>query len=135
MGEDITIINALYNSLQRVECKLDDIIDDMSTIKIKQAQIDTSLKDHIENTEPKKSSGMDTAKAFILKYIIPIALAILMLGRMSVGWVGNGYGIDNTPKAPVKEKIVNDDTFIARNEKFDSLLKASLKKSIKIGGD
>lgn len=134
MGEDITIINALYNSIQRVECKLDDIIDDMSTIKIKQAQIETSLKDHIENTaEPKKSSGMDTAKAFILKYIIPIALAILLLGRMSVGWVGNG--IDNTSKVPVKEKIVNDDTFIARNEKFDSLLKASLKKSIKIGGN
>lgn len=128
MGEDITVVNALFTMVQRIEDKLDDVKDELSTVKSKQAVIETTLQDHISSSE-KPKSGMDSAKGFILKYIIPIAIAILMLGRASVGFVGNG-GTQYQTKVPQDTtRLVNDDTFVARNERFDSLLEAQLKKS------
>lgn len=135
MGEDITVVNALFQIVQRIEDKVDVLKDDMSSVKSKQAVIETSLHDHIDSTTKPEKSGMDAAKGFILKYMLPIAIAILMLGRASVGFIGNG-GTQYQTKAPQSNsKVVNDDTFVARNERFDSLLRVQLKKTAGIGGD
>lgn len=132
MGDDITITTALFQMVQRIEDKLDNVKDDLSSVKSKQAVIETTLQDHIDNTshsnnEPK--SGMDQAKSFMLRYALPIALCLILIGRYSVSYVGQSKMLDT--KAPQNtSKIVADDTFIARNERLDSILRAQIKNSV-----
>ena len=135
MGEDITVVNALFQIVQRIEDKLDGVKDELSTVKSEQASIKTTLKDHIDvgcKAEAPVKSGLDCAKSFILKYIIPFAIVLLMIGRASVGFVGNSGS--NYKAQQEHSRMVNDDTFVARNERFDSLLRVQLKKSSGIGG-
>lgn len=136
MGEDITVTSALFSIVQRIEDKLDHVKDDLSTVKAKQAEIEANLHDHIESSSPANpQTQMSTAQSVILKYIIPIALALVMIGRASVAWIGNGASI-TSPKAPQhKELVVDPDSFTVRNERFDSILKAHLKKSVGGSGD
>lgn len=131
MGEDITVTTALFSIVQRIEDKLDHVKDDLSTVKAKQAEIEANLHDHIESsTTPNQPTQMSNVQTLILKWIIPIALALIMIGRASVAWVGNGSAI-TSPKAPQKkEMVVDQDSFVIRNERFDSILKAHLKKSV-----
>lgn len=129
MGEDITMTTALFQMLQRVETKLDDVKDDLNSVKSKQAVIESTLQDHIDNTsEQSKPLQLDQAKAFIFKYIIPIALSLIMIGRASVDIVGN-----SNKHLPVKQdsaKVVKDDAYIIRNERFDSIIKQQIKKGL-----
>src|SRR5574343_13638 len=132
MGDDITITTALFQMVQRIEDKLDNVKDDLSSVKSKQAVIETTLQDHIDNTshgkdEPK--SGMDQAKSFILRYALPIALCLILIGRYSVSYVGNNSKIVAPENAP-SAKIANDDTFIARNEAMDSIIRSTISKQL-----
>lgn len=126
MGDDITITTALFQMVQRIEDKVDNVKDDLSSVKSKQSTIETSLADHIANSEA-KPSGMNAVQAFMLKYMIPVALGLLLLGRMSVNVVGNGYV--RTPKEIPSKDMKIDDTFIARNERADSIIRCAIKKS------
>lgn len=126
MGDDITMTTALFQMVQRIEDKVDNVKDDLSSVKSKQSTIETSLADHIANSEA-KPSGMNAVQAFMLKYMIPIALGLLLLGRMSVSVVGNGYV--RTPKEIPSKDMKIDDTFITRNERADSIIRCAIKKS------
>jgi len=128
MGDDITITTALFQMVQRVEDKLDNIKDDLSSVKSKQAIIETSLQDHIDHSAVQNSpSGMDKAKSYLLRYAIPIALALVLIGRWSVPYTGNSNKI-SVPVNQTSGKMIQDDTFIARNERVDSLIRAAIKK-------
>lgn len=126
MGDDITMTTALFQMVQRIEDKIDNVKDDLSSVKSKQSIIETSLADHIASSEA-KPSGVNAVQAFMLKYMIPIALCLLLLGRMSVNAVGNGY--TRTPKEIPSKDTKIDDTFITRNERADSLIRCAIKKS------
>jgi len=128
MGDDITITTALFQMVQRVEDKLDNIKDDLSSVKSKQAIIETSLQDHINHSAVQNEpSGMDKAKSYLLKYALPIALGLVLIGRWSVPYVGNSNKI-TVPVNQTSGKMIQDDTFIARNERVDSLIRAAIKK-------
>lgn len=128
MGDDITITTALFQMVQRVEDKLDNIKDDLSSVKSKQAIIETSLQDHINHSAVQNEpSGMDKAKSYLLRYALPISLALILIGRWSVPYVGNSNKI-SVPVNQTSGKVIQDDTFIARNERVDSLIRATIKK-------
>lgn len=128
MGDDITITTALFQMVQRIEDKLDNVKDDLSSVKSKQAVIEISLQDHIDNSvNSEKPSGMDKAKSYLLRYALPISLALILIGRWSVPYVGNSNKI-SVPVNQTSGKVIQDDTFIARNERVDSLIRATIKK-------
>lgn len=128
MGDDITITTALFQMVQRVEDKLDNVKDDLSSVKSKQAIIETSLQDHINHSAVQNEpSGMDKAKSYLLRYALPISLALILIGRWSVPYVGNSNKI-SVPVNQTSGKVIQDDTFIARNERVDSLIRATIKK-------
>ena len=132
MGDDITITTALFQMVQRIEDKIDNVKDDLSSVKSKQAVIETTLQDHIENTShsaPSSESGMTKAQSLLVRWCIPIALGLVMIGRASVQVAGQSKMLD--AKAPQNtSQMVRDDTFIARNERVDSILRSQFKKSI-----
>lgn len=132
MGDDITITTALFQMVQRIEDKIDNVKDDLSSVKSKQAVIETTLQDHIENTShsiPSSESGMTKAQSLLFRWCIPIALALIMIGRASVQVAGQSKMLDS--KAPQNtSQMVRDDTFVARNDRLDSIIRSQFKKSI-----
>lgn len=123
MGEDITVVNALFKIVQRIEDKVDVLKDDMSSIKTKQAIIETSLNDHVDagkNENAPKKGILDSTFSFIRSWILPIVIAIFLLGRQSVE-VTHPV-MKQYPPSSIISSQVDDTQVIKKNRKIDSIL-------------
>lgn len=121
-------INNIISQLNEVMHIVLQVKSDVEVIKAEQSNIKTELKEHIESNKEAPKSGLEAAQSICQRYIIPIALGLILLGRYSVSYVGNGPTYTRSVPAQKSEKMVNDDTFIARNEAMDSIIRSTIKK-------
>lgn len=126
---DEQFTSALYQMIQRIDGKIDDLREDLSTVKSKQSVIESSLHDHITKSECIKLEAKQEPtnilnSGFVFKYIIPFTLSVLMLGRMSVG-------MTSAYSAPVySTPVPAERVYVDHNKRIDSLLQSELLKYI-----
>lgn len=105
----------------RVDARLTAIDNKVDTIVEKQAVIAERIDNHIagSKTASDKPSKIDSTLGFIRSLILPIVLAIFLLGRQSVEYTHQPLK-QYPPSAIVGSGT--DDTFVARNKRIDSIL-------------
>ena len=120
---DTILLQSILDRLENLGAKVDHIAE-------KQAVIAERVDSHIAQTTPvpESKNGWLTALGVIRSWVLPIILAIFLLGRQSV---------EHTHQ-PMKQYPPNaiigsaaDDTFISSNRRFDSLLIKQIMKGVK----
>lgn len=124
--EEITIMN-IMQQLQDIAHSQSAMQSDVAVIKSEQATIKCELAEHKAQT-PQDKSGLVKVLDVLRSWILPIILAIFLLGRQSVEYTNQPMK-QYPPNAIIGSAA--DDTFIASNKKFDSLLIKQIMKGVK----
>ena len=101
----------------------------IDTITEKQAIISEKVDSHIKSSEPATKSSFSNILGVLKTWVLPIVLAIFLLGRQSVE-----YTAQPMRQYPPNVLIgsASDDTFIAnKNKKIDSVLLNQIMKAVK----
>lgn len=115
---DTILLQSILDRIASLDAKVE-------TIAERQAVIAERVDAHIASSEPK--SGMQKSLDLIKGWLMPIVLAIFLLGRQSVETVG--HGITYTDPKPANSSALLDDTFIDRNRKFDAAIMKQIMKT------
>ena len=117
---DTILLQSILDRIGTLDAKVDHIAE-------KQAVIAERVDSHIKSSEPVAKSGISTAFGVVKSWIIPIVLAIFLMGRQSVEYTSQPMK-QYPPTAIIGSAA--DDTFIAnKNRKIDSIL---LKRIMKV---
>lgn len=115
---DTILLQSILDRIGNLDAKVDHIAE-------KQAVIAERVDAHIASSTPETKSGLMTAMGVIKQWLFPIILGIFLLGRQSVEYTNK-----SAYQYPVSHsKAQLDDTFIASDRRFDSLIMKQIYKS------
>jgi hypothetical protein len=118
MQSDTLLLQSILDRLSILDAKVDHISE-------RQVIIGERVDSHLKADPSENKSGLTTAISVIRQWLFPIVLAIFLLGRQSTEYTSKSSY--TYPKAHDKAQL--DDTFIASDRRFDSLIMKQIYKS------
>jgi hypothetical protein len=127
MGESDISNNMLLQSILDRFGSFDGKIDD---IKCKQVKIETNLDNHIEQSKTNKCPEKSViAQLTEKKYLVSLAIILIMLGRMSVD---TPVQLHETLHTTVKPSAIDDTSVRINRMRTDSMLRKVAVKALEL---
>lgn len=118
---DTILLQSILDRIGTLDAKVDHIAE-------KQAVIAERVDTHIKASETPAKSVVGTVFGVLKTWVLPIVLAIFLLGRQSVEYSAKQH--EYPPKSTFTS--LQDDTFVQnRNKKIDSILISQIMKGMK----